>query len=52
VASTAKLLVVVGSTRPGRVSPAIAEWFLGHAAAHESFDAELVDLRPRAPVAG
>lgn len=38
------LQVIIGSTRPGRVGPAIARWFFDIAAAHEGFDVELVDL--------
>lgn len=39
-----KLHTVISSTRPGRVGPAIAEWFHGFAKTHGKFDAELVDL--------
>lgn len=39
-----KLNVVICSTRPGRVGPAVARWFQGYAKAHGKFDAELVDL--------
>ncbi|WEX07880.1 NADPH-dependent FMN reductase [Chelativorans sp. AA-79] len=39
-----KLNVVIGSTRPGRVGPAIAQWFKDFAAAHGKFQVELVDL--------
>jgi NAD(P)H-dependent FMN reductase len=38
------LAVVIGSTRPGRVGPKFAEWFRQRAAAHGSFDVELIDL--------
>jgi len=38
------LHVIIGSTRPGRVGPAIARWFFDIAAAEGSFDVELVDL--------
>lgn len=39
-----KLNVIICSTRPGRVGPAVARWFHGYAKAHGKFDAELVDL--------
>lgn len=38
------LQVVVGSTRPGRHGPVIAEWFAEAARAHGGFDVEVVDL--------
>ncbi|HTQ15004.1 MAG TPA: NAD(P)H-dependent oxidoreductase [Rhizomicrobium sp.] len=39
-----RLQTVIASTRPGRVGPAIANWFHEFARAHGKFDAELVDL--------
>lgn len=39
-----KLNVIICSTRPGRVGPAVARWFHGYAKTHGKFDAELVDL--------
>lgn len=39
-----KLNVIIGSTRPGRLGPAVAEWFQDYARTHGAFDAELVDL--------
>ena len=39
-----KLHVIICSTRPGRVGPAVARWFHGFARQHGGFDAELVDL--------
>ena len=39
-----KLHVIICSTRPGRVWPAVARWFHGFARQHGGFDAELVDL--------
>ncbi len=39
-----KLHTVITSTRPGRVGPAIGQWFHEHAKTHGQFDAELVDL--------
>jgi len=38
------LQVIIASTRPGRQGPAIAEWFVGQARAHGTFDVEVVDL--------
>jgi len=39
-----KLQTIITSTRPGRVGPAIAQWFHEGAKAHGKFDAQLVDL--------
>jgi len=39
-----KLMTLVCSTRPGRVCPAVANWFHGAAQKHGKFDAQLVDL--------
>jgi NAD(P)H-dependent FMN reductase len=39
-----KLNVIICSTRPGRVGPAVARWFHAYAKSHGRFDAELVDL--------
>lgn len=39
-----RLLVVIASTRPGRVGPAVAEWFCGAADEHGAFDVEVADL--------
>jgi NAD(P)H-dependent FMN reductase len=39
-----KLIVIIGSTRPGRAGLPIAEWFVGRALAHGAFDVEVVDL--------
>lgn len=38
------LQIIIGSTRPGRVGPAIATWFYDIAVASDTFDVELVDL--------
>jgi NAD(P)H-dependent FMN reductase len=38
------LEIVIGSTRPGRVGGAIAQWFDDLARAYDGFDVELVDL--------
>jgi len=39
-----ELQVVICSTRPGRVGPAVARWFAGFAREHAKFEARLVDL--------
>lgn len=39
-----KLNIIIGSTRPGRVGPVIAQWLLDAAREHGQFDVELVDL--------
>jgi NAD(P)H-dependent FMN reductase len=39
-----KLNVIIVSTRPGRVGPAVADWVHERAVAHGGFEVELVDL--------
>lgn len=39
-----RLQVIICSTRPGRVGPAVGRWFAEFAASHDGFDTELVDL--------
>jgi NAD(P)H-dependent FMN reductase len=39
-----KLHTVIASTRPGRIGPAVAEWFHASAEAHGRFECRLVDL--------
>lgn len=39
-----RLHTIIASTRPGRIGPAVAEWFHGFAKTHGHFDAHLVDL--------
>lgn len=39
-----KLHIIICSTRPGRVGPAVARWFDGFARDHGRFDVSLVDL--------
>lgn len=39
-----KLHIIIGSTRPGRVGPAIARWFEAFARQHGKFEPVLVDL--------
>jgi NAD(P)H-dependent FMN reductase len=38
------LLVVIASTRPGRVGLPVAEWFIAHAVGHGGFEVEVADL--------
>ncbi|MDB5523607.1 MAG: NADPH-dependent reductase [Rhizobium sp.] len=42
---TLKLNVIIGSTRPGRSGPVVADWLYQTAVAHGMFAVELVDLR-------
>ena len=39
-----KLNIIIGSTRPGRVGPVVAQWVNEVAREHGKFDVELVDL--------
>lgn len=39
-----KLLVIIASTRPGRIGVPVASWFMEQAAGHGGFELELVDL--------
>lgn len=39
-----KLHIIIGSTRPGRLGPAVARWIHAYAQSHGKFEAELVDL--------
>jgi NAD(P)H-dependent FMN reductase len=39
-----KLIVVIASTRPGRVGLPVGEWFAARARAHGGFEIEVVDL--------
>ncbi len=39
-----RLLIVVGSTRPGRVGQPVAEWFRDRAEAHGGFEVVVADL--------
>ena len=39
-----KLQVIVGSTRPGRIAPLMADWFADRAREHGTFEVQLVDL--------
>ena len=40
-----KLLVIVGSTRPGRAADRVLPWLTEKAAGHPAFDTEIADLR-------
>ena len=40
-----KLLIIVGSTRPGRTADAVVPWVVRSARAHGAFDVEVADLR-------
>jgi NAD(P)H-dependent FMN reductase len=40
-----KVLVIVGSTRPGRAADLVAPWIISQARAQEGFDVEVADLR-------
>ncbi|MFG3024104.1 NADPH-dependent FMN reductase [Streptomyces sp. NPDC048254] len=39
-----RLQIIIGSTRPGRRGPAVADWFHALAQKHPGFETELVDL--------
>jgi NAD(P)H-dependent FMN reductase len=39
-----KLLVIIASTRPGRIGPAIGDWFVEQAREHAGFEVEVADL--------
>lgn len=43
-ASAPTLLVIVGSTRPGRVGRSVADWIAAAASEHGAFDVEVADL--------
>jgi NAD(P)H-dependent FMN reductase len=40
-----KLLIIVGSTRPGRTADTVVPWVVRSARAHGTFDVEVADLR-------
>jgi NAD(P)H-dependent FMN reductase len=40
-----KVLVIVGSTRPGRAADLVVPWVISQAQAHDGFDVEVADLR-------
>src|SRR4051794_18062747 len=39
-----KLLIIIASTRPGRVGLPVAQWFEGRAREHGGFDVSVADL--------
>lgn len=39
-----KLLIIIASTRPGRIGLPVAEWFMDRAREHAGFELDLVDL--------
>ncbi|MGO4525003.1 NADPH-dependent FMN reductase [Microvirga sp. 2MCAF35] len=39
-----KLHIIIGSTRPGRIGPSVAQWFSEYTAEHGKFEPVLVDL--------
>jgi NAD(P)H-dependent FMN reductase len=39
-----KLLVIIASTRPGRIGRTIGDWFVKQAVEHNGFDVEIADL--------
>lgn len=43
-ASRLHVAVIIGSTRPGRLGPAVAAWFVDHASARPDVDVDLIDL--------
>ena len=42
--SQPKLLIIISSTRPGRIGVPVANWFVEQARAHGGFELELADL--------
>jgi NAD(P)H-dependent FMN reductase len=38
------LRIIIGSTRPGRAGPAVADWIIQRATEHGGFDVEVTDL--------
>jgi NAD(P)H-dependent FMN reductase len=45
MAERPQLMIVIASTRPGRIGLPVGEWFEGHARAHDGFDIDVADLR-------
>jgi NAD(P)H-dependent FMN reductase len=41
------LRIIIGSTRPGRVAPAVADWIAERAREHGGFDVQVTDLAER-----
>ncbi|MBM7439259.1 NADPH-dependent FMN reductase [Streptomyces sp. HB132] len=46
-----KVAVILGSNRPGRFGPVVADWFLGRAAGHPDIETELIDVAETEPPA-
>jgi len=42
--SRPRLMVIIASTRPGRIGKPVADWFVQQAMEHGGFDVEIVDL--------
>jgi NAD(P)H-dependent FMN reductase len=40
-----RLLIIIGSTRPGRAADLVVPWLVAAARAHEAFEVEVADLR-------
>ena len=40
-----KLLIIVGSTRPGRAADLVLPWLISRVQAHQGFETEVADLR-------
>jgi NAD(P)H-dependent FMN reductase len=40
-----KLLIIIGSTRPGRAADLVVPWIVKKATEHDAFDVEVADLR-------
>jgi NAD(P)H-dependent FMN reductase len=47
-----RLAVIIGSTREGRLGPAVASWFAGEASAHADFDLDVIDIADQAQPIG
>jgi len=45
MASRPLLQIIIGSTRPGRLGPSLADWFAGVARDQGDFEVEVVDLK-------
>lgn len=39
-----RIAVIIGSTRPQRFAPTVAEWFISHAKEREDWDVDVIDL--------
>jgi NAD(P)H-dependent FMN reductase len=43
-AAELRLVIIIGSTRPGRFGPTVARWFIDQAGQHGGLDVDVVDL--------